>query len=286
MQSGIMILLRSIGMFILSFVLIKIIGKRPPTRTKPFNFVSYLVIAFIAAAVSLNIMKNIVFGLIAIGVWTIFPIALDYLAMKSQLINEWLNGKATVLIKNGKIMEKNIKQVRYTSEDLLRELRSKNAFSLADVEFAVMETTGDLNVLLKSDKKPATPKDIKIKVSPQPEPQTVILDGNIIDESLSNLGFNRGWLNAQLENAGVDLANVFIGQANGVGELYLDLFDDKLQVQKPKVREMLMANLKKCKAELESFALETLDAHAKKMYVKNIGEIDKLIKKLEPYLLR
>ena len=99
-------------------------------------------------------------------------------------------------------MEDNLFRARLSGEELLRELRSKNAFNLSDVEFAVMETTGDIIVLLKSDRKPVTPHDLEQKVAPQTEPQTVILDGNMLDEPLANMGLNREWLKMQLEKLG------------------------------------------------------------------------------------
>lgn len=286
MSPWIVIMLRSTTLFFLILILIRIMGKRQPARMNPFNFINYLVIAIITALISLNVIKNLVFGLIALGVWVVLPIAVDYLAIKSRWVHEWVNGKSTILIKDGKIMEENLIQVRYTGEELLRELRSKNAFNLADVEFAVMETTGDINVLLKSDKKPVTPYDLGRKVAPQPEPQTVILDGNILNEPLSNLGLNHEWLNDQLERIGISPANVFIGQVDGSGELYVDLFDDALQVPKPKVKELLYANLEKARADLMSFALETNDIQAKDMYSKDAEKLKQVIEKLEPYLLR
>lgn len=286
MNLWIVILLRSIALFFLALIAIRIMGKRQPARMNPFNFINYLVIAVITALISLNVIKNLVFGLIALGVWVVLPVAVDYLAIKSKWVHEWVNGKSTILIKDGKVMEENLIQVRYTGEELLRELRSKNAFNLADVEFAVMETTGDINVLLKSDKKPVTPYDLGRKVAPQPEPQTVILDGNILNEPLSNLGLNHEWLNDQLERIGISPANVFIGQADGSGELYVDLFDDALQVPKPKVKELLYANLEKARADLMSFALETNDIQAKHMYSIDAERLKQVIDKLEPYLLR
>ena len=168
----------------------------------------------------------------------------------------------------------------------MRELRSKNAFNLSDVEFAVMETTGDINVLLKSDRKPVTPHDLEAKVAPQTEPQTVILDGNILDEPLAIMGLNREWLKLQLEKLGVSLINVFIGQVDSYGDLYLDLFDDAVQLPQPKVKEMLYANLMKVQADLMTFALETQNQDAKTMYSNNASKLKQVLEKLKPYLLR
>ena len=183
-------------------------------------------------------------------------------------------------------MEENLADVRYTGEELLRELRTKNAFNLADVEFAVMEYTGDINVLLKSDKKPITPHDLEWQVAPSPECETVILDGNILDESLSNMGLNREWLKVQLCNYGVSLDNVFIGQVDSSKDLFLDLFDDSIEVPEPKVKELLYANISKVYADFLSFSLDTDDIKAKKMYSKNADILKQLMDNLRPYLLR
>ena len=261
-------------------------GKRNIIRTTPFRFVSYIVIAVITALMSVHIITDFAYGLIALGVWVLFPIALEFLSIKSKWIHDVVNGKETVLIKHGKIMEDNLLQTRLTAEELLRELRMKNAFSLADVEFAVMEDTGDINVLLKSNKSPVSSYNLGIKVSPQAEPQTVILDGTMLNESLFSLGLNREWLGIQLETAGVSIDNVFIGQVDSSGDLYLDLFDDSIQVPQPKVKEMAYANFESSQADLMNFALETQDEDAKQMYSENAKELQQLLEKLKPYLLR
>lgn len=286
MQEWLVILVKSILLFFLTLFVVRVLGKRNISSITPFNFVSYIVIAVLAALISANIITNFAFGLIALLVWVLLSIALDYLSIKSKRIHDLINGKETVLIKHGKVMEESLLKARLTGEELLRELRNKNAFNLADVEFALMETTGDINVYLKSDKKPVTAHDLGIKVAPQTEPQTVILDGNMLNEPLSSLGLNREWLGVQLENMGVSLDNVFIGQVDSSGDLYLDLFDDAVELPQPKVKELLYANLEKTHADLLSFALETQDENAKAMYTRNADKLQQLMDRLKPYLLR
>lgn len=140
-------------------------GKKHSSRINAFNFINYSVIAILAALISVNIINNWVFGMLALGVWFLLPIFLDYLCMKSKLIYNLINGREVVVIKEGKVMEENLVKARYSAEDLLRELRYKNVFNLADVEFAVMESIGDINIVLKSDKKPVTAKDLGIQTS-------------------------------------------------------------------------------------------------------------------------
>lgn len=286
MQGWLTVFWRSLLMLFLTWIGVRLMGKRQPTRMNSFNFTVYVGIGIIAALTALNIITNLAFGIIALSLWVLIPILLDYLALKSKWIHDLLNGKEAVLIKQGKIMEENLFKVRLSGEELLRELRSKNVFSLSDVEFAVLETTGDLNVLLKSDRKPVTAHDLGVKTAPQAEPQTVILDGNIMDEPLASMGLNREWLRLQLEKTGVSLTNVFLGQVDSAGDLYLDLFDDAIALPRPKVKELLYANLKKCHADLNKFALETQNPEAGRMYSDNAAKLESLLQKLEPYLLR
>lgn len=286
METWVQVLIKSVLIFVLLLAAVRFMGKRSIVRITPFHMVSYIVIAVLTALVSANVIINPVLGLIPLGVWVISTIVLEYLALKSKWMHDLIYGKETVLIKHGRIMEQNLLKARLTGDELLRALRAKNAFSLADVEFAVLETTGDISVFMKSDKNPVTVRDLEIKVSPFTEPQTVILDGNILNEPLASLGHNRDWLGIQLEKLGVSLDNVFIAQVDSSGELYVDLFDDSIQNPQPKVREMLYAGLEKSQADLEKFALETQNENAKVMYNRNAKKLEDLLRILKPYLLK
>lgn len=286
MSSWLITLFTSIVLFFLTFVITKYIKKKTLSRSTPFDFISYTIIAIIISLTSLNIVNNIYFALITLAIWVLMPILFDFASMKSKSIYNIMHGKERVLVKNGKIMEDNLSKERITGQEFLQEMRSKKVFNLADVEFAVMETTGDINVSLKSDKKPVTPYDLGVQTAPKAEPQTVILDGNILNEGLTNAGLNHGWLKTQLEIKGVALENVFLGQVDSSGDLYVDLFDDMIQVPKTQIKEMLYASIKKSVADLISFSLECENEDAKNMYSQNAKKLEDLIKKLEPYLLR
>lgn len=286
MNSWLIILFNSIVLFFLSLVITKYMKKKTLARATPFDFISYAVIAIIIVLISLNIIDNIYFGLTTLAVWALMPLILDYASMKSKLVYNLTHGKERVLVKNGKVMEDNLSKERITGQEFLQEMRSKKAFNLADVEFAVMESTGDINVSLKADKKPVTPYDLGKQVAPKTEPQPVILDGNILDEGLTNAGLNRGWLTTQLEIKGVSLENVFLGQVDSSGDLYVDIFDDMIQVPKTQVKEMLYASIQKSQADLVSFALDCNNEDSKNMYSQSAEKLEKVMKKLEPYLLR
>ncbi|OOM76423.1 hypothetical protein CLPUN_26550 [Clostridium puniceum] len=286
MDTWLILLFNSVILFFLTLVIIKYMKKKSLSRATPFDFISYTVIAIVITLSSLNILSNIYFGLITLAVWALMPIILDYAAMKSKWIYNLLHGKERVFIKNGKIMEDNLSKERITGQEFLQEMRSKKVFNLADVEFAVMETTGDINISLKADKEPVTSHDLGKNVATKAEPQAVILDGNILNEGLTNIGLNEGWLKTELEKKGIALENVFIGQVDSSGDLYVDLFDDMIQVPKTQVKEMLYASIQKSQADLMSFSLDTDNEAAKAMYLKDAEKLQKVIEKLEPYLLR
>ena len=163
-------------------------------------------------------------------------------------------------------------------------LRKKNVFNFADVEFAVLEPTGDLNILLKKDKQPVTAKTLGLNVIDESVPQTIVLDGSIMDEALTMMGLNRNWLMTEINKAGVALENIFIAQADATGQLYLDLFNDAINVPKPTTREMALVTLKKCQADCEIFALATKDAGAKSRYQEVAETLKTIIQDMDPLL--
>ena len=283
MDSWLIILFKSIVLFFLALVITRYIKKKTLSRSTPFDFISYASIAIIISLLSLNLIDNFYFGLIPLAVWGLMPLLLDY---EKQIYLQRNSRERKSANKNRKIMEDNLSKERITGQEFLQQLRSKKAFNLADVEFAVMETNGDINVSLKADKKPVTSYDLGKKVAPKTEPQTVILDGNILNEGLTNAGLNHGWLTTQLEIKGVSLENVFLGQVDSSGDLYIDLFDDMIQVPKNEIKEMLYASLQKSQSDLMSFSLDTDNKDAKNTYLKNSKKLEQILAKLEPYLLR
>ncbi|AQR96774.1 DUF421 domain-containing protein [Clostridium saccharoperbutylacetonicum] len=286
MSTWLIILFNSIILFFLALIISRYMKKKTLSRATPFDFISYAVIAIIITLISLNTVNNVYFALTTLVVWALMPIILDFASMKSKWVYNLIHGKERVLVKSGKILEDNLSKERITGQEFLQEMRSKKAFNLADVEFALMETSGDISVSFKADKKPVTPHDLGKNVSSTAEPQTVILDGNILNEGLVNAGLNHGWLNTQLENKGIALENVFLGQVDSSGDLYVDLFDDMIQIPKTQVKEMLYASLQKTHADLITFSLDTDDKPAKTMYLQNAQKLENVIKNLEPYLLR
>jgi len=263
------VVFRSILFLVVLFIITKILGKKQISQLTMFEYVTGITIGNIGAEVVTGLEQKVHLGLIALVTTAAIPYAVSFLSLKSKKARDLIDGKGTVLIKDGKILEDNLKTERVTIDELLEMLRKKDVFQVSEVEFAVLEAAGVLNVLLKKEYRPLTAKDLNIKVASEKEPQTVIMDGIIMDEPLATIGHNRGWLHTELEKLGVTLENVFLGQVNSYGELTVDLYDDQLKVAEPMQKPLLYATMKKCQADLELFALATESAEAKQMYEKN-----------------
>ncbi|MDQ0215513.1 uncharacterized membrane protein YcaP (DUF421 family) [Oikeobacillus pervagus] len=275
---------RSLLFIIVLYLITKIIGKRQIAQLSFFEYVTGITIGSIAAEICVSPNIAIPNGLISTVIWGLIPLLAGYLGMKSKTVRDLIEGKSTVLIKDGKVLEENLKKEKYTIDELLALLRKKDIFKVADVEFAVLETDGNLNALLKKEHQPVTPKDLKMKMPPVKETQTVIMDGRILDDPLRTSGKTRSWLHGELDKLGVTLENVFIGQIDYYGELTVDLYDDKIQVPSPQERPLLLASLKKCQADLELYTLQTDSIPSKKMYQLNAERLSRIIKNTGEFL--
>ncbi|MGJ7923140.1 DUF421 domain-containing protein [Neobacillus sp. LXY-4] len=279
-----LIIFRSFLYILILIFITRMLGKKQISEITFFEYISGITIGSIAGEVIMGLDRNIMHGVLAILVFGAITYLVDYITLKSKKFRDMVEGKSSPLIKDGKILEDNLKKEKYTLDDLQSLLRGKNVFNTAEVEFAVLEPNGDLSVLLKKEYRPLTPKDLNLNVANDKEPQTVIMDGQILDNALSSTGKDRGWLSIELAKQGVTLDNVFCGQVNSYGDLTIDIYDDKLTIPAPQERPMLLAMIKKCQADLEAFALETDSETGKQMYLKNAEKIKGQIDKLTPYL--
>lgn len=285
MAEWLQIVLRTLAVVAVLFGTIRLLGKKQLAQLSSFEYVIGIMMGGIGAITAFGFsIQSWYLGFYALIVCALSVILLNVLQLKSKKIRDWIVGKGTVLIKDGKIMEDNLKQVKFSSDDLLQQLRKKNAFAISDVEFAVLETSGDVSVMLKKENMPLTPKMLGVTVANGPEPQTVIMDGEIMDEPLATLRKSRQWLMTELEKLGVAIENVYLGQVNSYGELFVDLFDDKLTLPQPQPRKEVEALLKKCAADMELFALGTDNTTAKAMYEQCSKDMAGMVENLRPYL--
>ncbi|ASR47387.1 hypothetical protein B4V02_12160 [Paenibacillus kribbensis] len=286
MSDWLLIILRTLLAIAVLFIMTKLLGKRQISQLSLFEYITGITIGSLAAYTSLEMDQKWHLSVISLSVWVGVSLGIEFLQIKSKKARDFIDGKPRVIIKDGKILEDNLKKERLTTDELMEQLRKKDVFLASDVEFAIMEPNGEINVLLTKENQPLTPKHLGITVAPVKEPQVVIMDGNVMDEPLAVMGLNRGWLDAELEKMGVSIENVLFGQVDAYGQLYVDLFDDQIRVPKPQNKATLLSTLKKCEADLEMFSLSTTAPNAKKMYEECAKELERVIKEVRPLLIR
>ena len=284
MPGWLFIIGRSIIFVALLFITTKVLGKKQISELSFFEYVAGITIGSIAGEVVTGLEGNMFHGALALIVFGFVTFLVNFLSIKSKRFSDFAEGKSTVVIKDGKILEDNLKKEKYTIDELSALLRQKDIFRVADVEFALLEPRGTLSTLLKRENRPLTPKDLQMKMPNEKEPQTVIMDGKIIEEALRCAGKGRGWLYTELEKLDVTLDNVFLAQVDSFGDITVDIYDDKIQVPAPAQRPLLLATLKKVQADLEIFSFETDSKQSKAMYKSNSVKLQETIDKLSPYL--
>ncbi|MFE5322926.1 DUF421 domain-containing protein [Paenibacillus sp. NPDC056579] len=286
MPDWIQVAIRTLLAVAVLFMMTKLLGKRQVSQLSLFEYITGITIGSLAGYISLDMEAEWHLGVVALLVWVAVSLLIEFLQIKSKRMRDFIDGTPTILIKDGKLLEDNLKKERLTTDELLGVLRQKNVFRVADVEFAIMEPSGDVNVLLTRENQPLTPKHLGVKVAPEQETQTVIMDGKRLDEPLATIGLSPGWLHTELEKIGVTVENVFLGQVDSYGQLYVDLYDDMLQVAAPQQKAALLATMKKCEADIEMFSLSTDNPEAKSMYEQCSKQLDAVIQELKPLLTR
>lgn len=202
--------IRTIILYIVVTLAIRIMGKRQIGDMQPNELVVTLLISEIAAIPLQDTEQPVFIGFVAIFVLVFLEIIISILAMKSFSVRKLLNGKSVVVIKNGVIDQRAMSSVRMTVIDLIEQLRGQDVFNIEDVAFAVLEVNGNLSVLLKKDAQTVTVKDINLNLPDDSLPLPVISDGKIIYESLRALDVSAQKLNKILKHKCTSVKQVFL----------------------------------------------------------------------------
>ncbi|MEW5954823.1 MAG: DUF421 domain-containing protein [Bacillota bacterium] len=223
------IILRSLGAFVLVIVITRLVGKSQMGKLTVADFVNAIVIGSIAAALVVELQESAVFYALGLVLFGLLTWSSEFMAMKYRPARKILEGEPTIVIHNGKILEKNMGKMTYHVDDLTMQLREKNVFNISDVEFAVAEPNGELSVLLKSQKLQLTPHDLQIPTRYQGVPSELVVDGQIIQQNLRQNNLTRDWLMLQLAAKGVnDVKKVTLASLDSQGNLYVDTIEDAM----------------------------------------------------------
>ncbi len=219
-----LIIIRTLILYIAVVIVMRIMGKQEIGQLQPFELVVALMIADLAAIPMQNTGVPLLSGIIPIIILMVAQVALSYISMKSLKARGVICGKPSVVVANGKLVEQELRYLRYNVNDLLEQLRSKNYPNLSDVEFAIVETNGQLSVIPKSQKRALQPEDLQINTQYEGMPLSVIIDGQLNEQNLRRVNLTREWLRTELLKFGIDdFKKVFFASLDTAGKLFYQL---------------------------------------------------------------
>lgn len=217
-------IIRTTTAFIVLLILARVMGKKQISQLTFFHYVTGITIGSIAAEISVNSETHFLNGTISLIWWALLTVFVNLLTIKSFKARKLLDDKPTILILKGKISEQGLKKARFTLNDLNMMLREQGVFSITDVNYAILETNGELSILKKVSQEPATRQDVKAPgKEPKYIPTEIISDGKLIKENLTELKLTEEWVYDQLKKKGIGtIEQVYYAEIQGDGSLHVD----------------------------------------------------------------
>ncbi|WP_137789409.1 DUF421 domain-containing protein [Bacillus sp. E(2018)] len=223
------VIIRSIIAFFSIFFAARILGKQTVSRMTIFDFIAVVTLGSVTAnlAFALEVKARYIFLVFFIFVLLIYLSA--FLSLKSKRARKYVAGDPTVVIENGKILEHNMRKMRYTLDYLNQQLRQKDIFSIDDVDYALVENNGLLSVKKKEANLTVTRKDLQIFKEEVKLPIELMMDGEILLNNLKENNISKEWLLSELKDRNLKTENVVYALLTSNNKLYIDIHEDKLQ---------------------------------------------------------
>ena len=201
---------RTVILYLTLIAAMRLLGKRQIGQLEPSEFVVAMLIADLAAIPMQNSGIPLLSGLVPILTVLGLELVLSGFTMSSVKFRRLMCGKPVILIENGKLIQENLRSTRITLDELTSHLRQKDVLDLKTVQFAILETDGNLSVFPFPKDAPATAKDAGIQAKAQSIPITIIEDGFFSRENLTKTGKDERWLNQVLRKHDADIASTFL----------------------------------------------------------------------------
>ncbi|NLM73837.1 MAG: DUF421 domain-containing protein [Clostridiaceae bacterium] len=227
MNEGLVVIVRSIIGFFSLLIFTRIIGKEQISQLTFFDYVLGITIGSIAATASTDLSSRAWPHWVSLLTWAALGYIMEVITLKWRSAAKYFEGQPAIIIYNGKILEKTLKNERYRISDILSLLRNQGIFDINQVNFAIIESNGRLSVMKKPEYQPLTPKDMNIQVQDNGLNTILIYDGILIENNLNELKKDRKWLMEQLNKQGVyDISEVFLAYVAPSGSFYIDKYSD------------------------------------------------------------
>ena len=212
--------IRAIFLYIVVLVVMRLMGKREIGQLQPFELAISIMIADLASIPMTETGIPITRGVIPIFGLLIMHLLLSFINLKSVKAREVVCGKPRILIYRGRIDEKALMKERFTINELEERLRGNNVASVGDVEYAILETSGQLTVIQKPNKRTTIPEDFNIMPEYEGIPYNLVVDGKIMEKNLQKIGKNYTWLKKQVEKFGMKPEEALLVTLDGKDQIF------------------------------------------------------------------
>ncbi len=211
---------RSIILYIIVLIVMRLMGKREIGQLQPFELAISIMIADLASIPMTEIGIPIFNGIIPILGLLVMHLIISVINLKSLKAREIICGKPSILIYRGKIDEKVLKKERFTINELEERLRGNNVVNLGDIEYAILETSGQVTVIQKPEKRNTIPEDFNITPEYEGIPYDLVVDGKVMNKNLKLIGKNYNWLKKQVEKFGIKPEEALVVTIDGKGQIF------------------------------------------------------------------
>ncbi|WP_227874418.1 DUF421 domain-containing protein [Tumebacillus algifaecis] len=221
--------LRPIAAFFALLLISRVLGKKQIRQITAFNYISSIAFGACTAMLAFNLTLPFWPQLAGMFTWGALSYITEQVAQKSRRIRLLLEGEPTVVIKQGKILEKSLGKEKMNVEELIMLLRQQQIFSLTEVDYAILEPDGQLSILKKMNNQPATKQDLQTG-SPKAAAfgVQIVSDGQVLTHNLQTIKRDQTWLDQQLRRQKIpSLHSVFYAEVQKDGKLYVDKRKDQ-----------------------------------------------------------
>ena len=215
-------LTRTIVLYLIIIAGLRLMGKRQIGELEPSELVLSLIIADLAAVPMQDYGIPLLSGVVPILTLLALTMLVSMLTVKSLFFRTLICGRPSILVRQGAIDQREMRRNRLTVDELLEELRCQGCTDLTQVAYAILETNGQLSLLLQPAHRPPTARQHSLQAPPQGLPRIVISDGVVVEDALAALGRDRPWLLAQLKaHRCAAPGDVFLMTADESGAVYV-----------------------------------------------------------------
>ena len=218
---------RSIVLYIIVLIVMRLMGKREIGQLQPFELAISIMIADLASIPMTEAGIPIFNGIVPILGLLVMHLLISLLNLKSLKAREIICGKPSILVYRGKIDEKILKKERFTINELQERLRGNGVVNLGDVEYAILETSGQVTVIQKPEKRNTIPEDFNIQPEYEGIPYDLVVDGKIMYKNLKSIGKNYDWLKKQVEKFNMKPEEALVVTLDGKSQIFCQKKEEK-----------------------------------------------------------